>query len=103
MFSCLQILEAFLWFVLIALLDVPLIILTLSVSRLLNLLLRLGAFLLFLHPLCLASLSQWITASRSWHPFSVFVCTALRSIMVICMVSAIKLLLNFRVSLVQSL
>src|SRR5436190_15523001 len=36
MFSCLQILEAFLWFVLITLLNVTLIILTLSVSRLLK-------------------------------------------------------------------
>src|SRR5262245_12725648 len=53
MFSCLQILEAFLWFVLITLLNVTLIILTLSVSRLLNLLLRLVAFLLFLNPLTL--------------------------------------------------
>src|SRR5437764_4737782 len=53
MFSCLQILEAFLWFVLITLLNVTLIILTLSVSRLLNLLLRLVAFLLFLNPQCL--------------------------------------------------
>src|SRR5262245_63638741 len=52
MFSCLQILEAFLWFVLITLLNVTLIILTLSVSRLLNLLLRLVAFLLFLNPQC---------------------------------------------------
>src|SRR5580700_7497446 len=43
MFSCLQILEAFLWFVLITLLNVTLIILTFSVSRLLNLLLRLVA------------------------------------------------------------
>src|SRR5262245_43772029 len=33
MFSCLQILEAFLWFVLITLLNVTLIILTLSVSK----------------------------------------------------------------------
>src|SRR5437868_6984496 len=49
MFSCLQILEASLWFVLITLLNVTLIILTLSVSRLLNLLLRLVAFLLFLN------------------------------------------------------
>src|SRR5262245_44262609 len=49
MFSCLQILEAFLWFVLITLLNVTLIILTLSVSRLLNLLLSLVAFLLFLN------------------------------------------------------
>src|SRR5258708_21463450 len=59
MFSCLQILEAFLWFVLITLLNVTLIILTLSVSRLLNLLLRLVAFLLFLNPQCLASISRW--------------------------------------------
>src|SRR6266851_3258806 len=44
MFSCLQILEAFLWFVLITLLNVTLISLTLSVSRLLNLLLRLLSF-----------------------------------------------------------
>src|SRR5262249_39039814 len=64
--SCLQILEAFLWFVLITLLNVTLIILTLSVSRLLNLLLRLVAFLLFLNPQCLASISRWITASSSW-------------------------------------
>src|SRR5262249_62200512 len=32
-------------------------------SRLLNLLLRLVAFLLFLNPQCLASISRWITAS----------------------------------------
>src|SRR5216683_912741 len=69
MFSCLQILEAFLWFVLITLLNVTLIILTLSVSRLLNLLLRLVAFLLFLNPQCLASISRWITASSSWQRF----------------------------------
>src|SRR5947207_16029534 len=40
MLSCLQILEAFLWFVLITLLHVPLVILTLSGARLLNLRLR---------------------------------------------------------------
>src|SRR5690554_7548891 len=68
MFSCLQILEAFLWFVLITLLNVTLIILTLSVSRLLNLLLRLVAFLLLLNPQCLASISRWITASSCWKP-----------------------------------
>src|SRR5262245_66664756 len=73
-FSCLQILEAFLWFVLITLLNVTLIILTLSVSRLLNLLLRLVAFLLFLNPQCLASISRWITASSSWKRFCLFVC-----------------------------
>src|SRR2546430_16852365 len=39
MFSCLQILEAFLWFVLITLLYVSLILLILSVSRLFTLLL----------------------------------------------------------------
>src|SRR5437773_2730568 len=66
MFSCLQFLEAFLWFVLITLLNVTLIILSLRVSRLLNLLLRLVAFLLFLNPQCVASLNIWITASRSW-------------------------------------
>src|SRR4051794_41541150 len=62
-----------------------LIILTLSVSRLLNLLLRLVAFLLFLNPQCLASISRWITASSSWKRFCLFVCRALSSIMVICM------------------
>src|SRR2546430_2022802 len=95
MFSCLQILEAFLWFVLITLLNVTLIILTLSVSRLLNLLLRLVAFLLFFNPPSLASISRWITASSSWKRFCLFVCRALSSIMVICMLTAIRLLLFF--------
>src|SRR6516162_11507471 len=99
MFSCLQILEAFLWFVLITLLNVTLIILTLSVSRLLNLLLRLVAFLLFLNPQCLASISRWITASSSWKSFCLFVCWALSSIIVICMLTAIMLLLTFVMSL----
>src|SRR5689334_8580834 len=98
-FSILQILEAFLWFVLITLLNVTLIILTLSVSRLLNLLLRLVAFLLFLNPQCLASISRWITASSSWKRFCLFVCRALSSIMVICMLTAIRLLLTFVMSL----
>src|SRR5258705_364010 len=49
-FSCLQILEAFLWFVLISLLNVTLIILTLSVSRLLNLLFMLVSFFFFKKP-----------------------------------------------------
>src|SRR5947209_13001639 len=65
MFSCLQILEAFLWFVLITLLNVTLIILTLSVSRLLNLLLRLVAFLIFLNPQCLASIRSEERFSRN--------------------------------------
>src|SRR5256885_15804308 len=46
MFSCLPILGAFLSFVLIPLLPVPLIVLSLSHSRLFTLLLRLVAFLL---------------------------------------------------------
>src|SRR5256714_14002878 len=99
MFSCLQILEAFLWFVLITLLHVTLIILTLSVSRLLNLLFRLGAFLLFLNPQCLASISSWITASSSWEGFCLFVCRALCSVMVVCMLTALRLLLTFVMSL----
>src|SRR5438046_8116610 len=93
MFSCLQILEAFLWFVLITLLNVTLIILTLSVSRLLNLLLRLVAFLLFHNPQCLASISRWITASSSWKRFCLFVCRALCLIMVICLLMAFRLFL----------
>src|SRR5260370_19897846 len=72
MFSCLQILEAFLWFVLITLLNVTLIILTLSVSRLLNLLLRLVAFFLFFNPQCLASITRWVTASSSWKRFCLY-------------------------------
>src|SRR6516225_12070150 len=95
MFSCLQILEAFLWFVLITLLNVTLIILTLCVSRLLNLLLRLVAFLLFFNPHCLASISIWITASSSWKRVWLFVCMALSSIMGIWMLTAIRLLLTF--------
>src|SRR4051794_4125379 len=99
MFSCLQILEAFLWFVLITLLNVTLIILTLSVSRLLNLLLRLVAFLFFFNPQCLAFISRWITASSSWERFCLFVCWALRLIMVLCMLTGIRLLLTFVMSL----
>src|SRR5258705_11892284 len=95
MVSCLQIWEAFLWFVLITLLNVTLIILTLSVSRLLNLLLRLVAFLLFLNPQCLASISRWITASSSWKRFFLFVFRALCSIMGICLLTDLRLLLTF--------
>src|SRR5687767_15743439 len=61
----------------------------------LNLLLRLVAFLLFLNPQCLASISRWITASSSWKRFCLFVCRALSSIIVICMLTAIRLLLTF--------
>src|SRR3989442_14372343 len=96
MFSCLQILEAFLWFVLITLLNVKLIILTLSVSRLLNLLLRLVEFLLFPNTQCLASISTWITASTSWKRFGLFVSRALSSIIGIGILTAIRLLLPFR-------
>src|SRR5260221_8375670 len=73
MFSRLKILEAFFWFVLITLLNVTLIIVTFSVSRLLNLLLRFVAFLRFLNPQFLASISRWITASSSWKRFCLFV------------------------------
>src|SRR5438105_3334134 len=90
---------AFFLVVFYSLLNVTLIILTLSVSRLLNLLLRLVAFLLFLNPQCLASISRWITASSSWKRFCLFVCRALSSIMVICMLTAIRLLLTFVMSL----
>src|SRR5256886_10821698 len=48
MFSCLQILEAFLWFVVITLLNVTLMILTVIVSRLLNRVLRVVSDMLFL-------------------------------------------------------
>src|SRR5260370_987 len=99
MFSCLQILEAFLWFVLITLLNVTLIILTLSVSRLLNLLLRLVAFLLFLNPQCLASISRWITASSSWKRFFFFVSRALSSIMVIRILTGIRVVFTFVINL----
>src|SRR3989442_1577488 len=99
MFSCLQILEAFLWFVLITLLNVTLIILTLSVSRLLNLLFRLVAFLFFLNPQCLGSISRWITASSRWKRCCLFVWRGLGLIIVICMLSCIRLLLTFVMSL----
>src|SRR2546422_838541 len=66
MFSCLQILEAFLWFVLITLLNVTLIILTLSVSRLLNLLLMLVAVLLVFNPQSAASIRRLIAAESGW-------------------------------------
>src|SRR5438552_16365504 len=93
MFSCLQILEAFLWFVLITLLNVTLIILTLSVSRLLNLLLRLVAFLLFPNPQCLASISRWITPSSPGKRFGLFECRALSSIRGIGMLTPLSRLL----------
>src|SRR5690348_18265861 len=94
MFSCLQILEAFLWFVLITLLNVTLSILFLIVSRLLNLLLRLVAFLLFLNPQCLASISIWITASSSWKWFCLFVCRVLSSIWQFCILRGIGVILS---------
>src|SRR5205085_9926784 len=72
---------------------------TLSLHDALPILLRLVAFLLFLNPQCLASISRWITASSSWKRFCLFVCRALSSIMVICMLTAIRLLLTFVMSL----
>src|SRR5205085_9776867 len=80
--------------------DTPLLhLLTLSLHDALPILLRLVAFLLFLNPQCLASISRWITASSSWKRFCLFVCRALSSIMVICMLTAIRLLLTFVMSL----
>src|SRR3989440_634902 len=72
MCSCLEMLEAFFWFVLITVLNVTLRILTVSVARLENLLWRLVAFLHFLNPQCLASISRWITALCSWKRFCFF-------------------------------
>src|SRR2546430_15649890 len=95
MFSCVQIWEAFLWFVLITLLNVTLIILTLSVSGLLNLLLRLVAFLLFLNPQWLASISRWITPSTPWTRFCLSVSRGLGWILVLCLLRALRLLLTF--------
>src|SRR5438094_8788905 len=40
----------------------------------------------------ISSISRWITASSSWKRFCLFVCRALSSIMVICMLTAIRLL-----------
>src|SRR5207245_1033921 len=71
----------------------------LNLLTILNQLFRLVAFLLFLNPQCLASISRWITASSSWKRFCLFVCRALSSIMVICMLTAIRLLLTFVMSL----
>src|SRR5262249_33715411 len=45
---------------------------------------------LFLNPQCLASISRWITASSSWKRFCLFVCRALSSIMVICMLTSFR-------------
>src|SRR5260370_39787897 len=92
-------LVAFLWFVLIAILNVTVINLTLSVSRLLNLLLRLVAFLIFLNPQCLGSISRWINASSSWKRVCLFVFRAVSSIMGICMLRAVRLLLTFGMTL----
>src|SRR2546421_153805 len=99
MFSCLQILEAFLWFVLFTLLNVTLIILTLSVSKVFNLALKVFAFFIFSKPQFLAFINRWITALSSLERFFFFVCRALSSIMVICMLTAIRLLLTFVMSL----
>src|SRR5437016_12771736 len=99
MFSCLQILEAFLWFVLLTLLNATLIILTLSVSRHLNLLLRLAAFLLFLNPQCLAAISRWITAARPWTNHCLSLRTPFSSTTAICILTAICLPLPYVISL----
>src|SRR5256886_16923878 len=99
MFSCLQILEAFLWFVLITLLNVTLIIFTLSVSRLLNLLLRLVGFILLLNPHCFAYLNRGLTPPRFWNSFLRFVSRALLSVIVVDRLPALMQLLTFIVGL----
>src|SRR2546422_975902 len=81
MFSSLQILEAFLWFVLITLLNVTLIIFTLSGSRLLALLLRLVAVLLFPNPQCFGALSWWISSSSTWYRLCLFGWRSLRALL----------------------
>src|SRR5207237_877467 len=55
--------------------------------------------LYFLLALGFASIIRWITASSSLKRFCLFVCRALSSIMVICMLTAIRLLLTFVMSL----
>src|SRR5690242_21662549 len=95
MFSCLQILEAFLWFVLITLLNVLLIIFTLSVSRLLNLLFRLVAFLPFLNPQCWASISRWISATRPGQGCGLLLCRAVSEMWFICMFTSSTLLITY--------
>src|SRR2546428_10968533 len=82
MFSCLQIFEAFLWFVLITLLNVTLIILTLSVSRLLYLLFRLVAFLVILNPQFFVSISRLMRAPSTWKRYRIFGCRALNCLQV---------------------
>src|SRR5437867_1525103 len=83
--------EALFWFLFISLLDGTVVYLTLDLLKALNLPFESGAFLLLLKAQCLDSLSRWITASSSWKRFCLFVCRALSSIMVICMLTAIRL------------
>src|SRR5438477_12331966 len=98
MFSCLQILEAFLWFVLITLLNVTLIILTLSVSRLLKLLLSLVAFLLFINPQYSPSINRWLTPSTSWNRSFIFVFRLFGSKLERFVLPLISFLLRFGIS-----
>src|SRR5438132_13542562 len=99
MFSGRESWPACLWVVLITRLNVTLTILALGVSRLCSVLLRLVGLLLVLQPHCLAAISRGITASSSWKRFCLFVCRALSSIMVMCMLTVIRLLLTFVMSL----
>src|SRR5437870_13463717 len=99
MFSCLQILEAFLWFVLITLLNVTLISLTLSVSRLVNLLLRLVAFLLFLNPQCVASIGRLIAASSPWERRCLVACRPVGSQIGMSVVPDVGLCVTFGIGL----
>src|SRR5262245_52817270 len=90
MFSCLQILEAFLWFVLITLLNVTLIILTLSVSRLLNLLLMLVAFLLFFYHLFFVFISSWLFSIIHSYYFDFEIINVLKPAIEACVISTLS-------------
>src|SRR5690348_17856447 len=67
-------LGGFFMVVLFSPLDVPVVILTLGVSGLLNLLLGLVAFLLFFNSPWLASISRLVSGLSSWERFWLFVC-----------------------------
>src|SRR5699024_547603 len=92
MFSCLQIVEAFLWFVLIALLNVTLIILALGVSTVFNVLFRLPAVLL-----CMFSGIQMLEA------FLWFVLITVLNVTLIILTLSVSRLLNLLLRLVAFL
>src|SRR5580692_8264939 len=58
-----------------------------------------GAFLTLPNSPILAFINKMVNPISSWKRFCLFVCRALSSIMVICMLTAIRLLLTFVMSL----